>query len=331
MTLAITNVSTALAKAAISESINNVKGLCISSNINEWALHKPANYGAGNDAWTPFAAEPWEPQYVKPTGISSDTTGHRLGDFRGYNHDAKPPRYFDGNYADSYPQYTSPPAILVELETAGSEMSPTLDNDGFSPDYIRQVEDVTNEDLIAIKFYLDGVEQSPGQTVQDWLPGTISQNLMPADGVYTLTAKYWTRATSDAHDWVERVDVEGGSVTLTMTETDPEFHISSVSSPDDPVEFFSGSNDFTVVTIDVDFTVVNDIAGTINYTFFWEIGDKSGTIAIFNTSLETKDYSINIVSVKLFTPSELFQMRIDNSIGEIIFDSAYNITVTNLA
>lgn len=103
-------------KSVLGESSNDLAALCKSSKINVWAKYKPTNYNAafsdnwskGKDgnyglnitvdnrvsSWSALVAEYSKPNngysniYKRPSGGA--TSPYRLGDFRGYNHKAKP-------------------------------------------------------------------------------------------------------------------------------------------------------------------------------------------------------------------------------------------------
>lgn len=103
-------------KSILGESSNDLATLCKSSKINMWAKYKPTVYpspfpddwykgGDGNyglninvdnrvSSWSALVAEYSKANngygnlYKRPTGGSS--APYRLGDFRGYNHNAKP-------------------------------------------------------------------------------------------------------------------------------------------------------------------------------------------------------------------------------------------------
>lgn len=103
-------------KSILGESSNDVATLCKSSKINVWAKYKPTDYNAafsdnwskGKDgnyglnittdnrvsSWSALVAEyskannGYSNIYKRPSGGASSP--YRLGDFRGYNHKAKP-------------------------------------------------------------------------------------------------------------------------------------------------------------------------------------------------------------------------------------------------
>lgn len=103
-------------KSVLGESSNDLATLCTSPKINVWAKYKPTDYNAdftddwakdkdGNyglnitpynrvNTWSALAAEYSKPNngysniYKRPSGGA--TSPYRLGDFRGYNHNAKP-------------------------------------------------------------------------------------------------------------------------------------------------------------------------------------------------------------------------------------------------
>ena len=103
-------------KSVLGESSNDLAALCKSSKINVWAKYKPTvfpspfpddwykakdgNYGLNItvdnrvSSWSALVAEYSKPNngysniYIRPSGGA--TSPYRLGDFRGYNHKAKP-------------------------------------------------------------------------------------------------------------------------------------------------------------------------------------------------------------------------------------------------
>lgn len=103
-------------KSVLGESSNDLATLCKSPKINVWAKYKPTDYNAaftdnwskGKDgnyglnitvdnrvgSWNALVAEYSKPNngysniYKRPNGGA--TSPYRLGDFRGYNHKAKP-------------------------------------------------------------------------------------------------------------------------------------------------------------------------------------------------------------------------------------------------
>lgn len=115
--LATTNLTTMMVRNALGETVNKVKELCTSTKINPWALYKPAYYGGnGNNSRSG----------VDPTNYPMAEDGYRLGDFRGYNHDALPPlvlgetSYTATGYTDADDTITQPTLLLYT-----GEMMPT--------------------------------------------------------------------------------------------------------------------------------------------------------------------------------------------------------------
>ena len=104
MALPNTGITTNLVKVEIGSSSNNVGQLCTHTNINKWSKWKPVayntvssmtdsilktlNYGlqATKIDRTTLATSEWT--YIRPTG--GQYSPYRLGDFRTYNHQAKP-------------------------------------------------------------------------------------------------------------------------------------------------------------------------------------------------------------------------------------------------
>lgn len=109
MALPKINITTDLVRSTLNETNNNVGLLCKSNNINKWSKWKPIscsdilitddilkknNFGLipktlPSNITTSTVPELWS--YNKPVGgINSP---FRLGDFRGYNHEAAPSVY----------------------------------------------------------------------------------------------------------------------------------------------------------------------------------------------------------------------------------------------
>ncbi|NCB96497.1 MAG: hypothetical protein EOM35_08615 [Negativicutes bacterium] len=110
MALPLTGINTTIVKQAIGLSSDNVGYLCSSLNINKWSKFKPISYASNTGIYgetgnndtvlknlnygltatkidrTTLATTEWS--YLRPTG--GQYSPYRLGDFRGYNHQAKP-------------------------------------------------------------------------------------------------------------------------------------------------------------------------------------------------------------------------------------------------
>lgn len=128
MALGTTGISTTLVANTIGVGSNDVGTLCTSSKINPWSKWKPVSYqtsGSLTDAQlkeTNYGFNitsntnldsPTGWSYVKPIG--GMTSPYRLGDFRGYNHEAKTFMWVE-NYIWDY--YTYPSAQSIEIYPA---------------------------------------------------------------------------------------------------------------------------------------------------------------------------------------------------------------------
>lgn len=152
MTLPNSNIYTVLVRNALTENTTNVGGLCLSEKINMWSKWKPIrrdtlsitetdliaeNYGinpgtstyshTGVLDWTNglklLIPKKWE--YKRPRG-GSISEPYRLGDFRNYNHTARPP-------CEPLPSYTITNSIFLDY-TIGAflNMDGTSDTIGLS-------------------------------------------------------------------------------------------------------------------------------------------------------------------------------------------------------
>lgn len=115
MALSNTGITTTIVKNALSESINNVGGLCSSNNINVWSKWKPISLNAVTLTYSLLKANNFGISIVSATTpanlltqVQSNGSGlgyiynkpqggasspYRLGDFRYYNHSAGIPIY----------------------------------------------------------------------------------------------------------------------------------------------------------------------------------------------------------------------------------------------
>lgn len=310
MAIGLTNITTTLARNALGESNNNIGLLCSSPNLNQWALYKPANYGSGNDCRSG----------VKPIGPATNTSGYRLGDFRGYDHDAKPPRYIDGNQSYSYYKYETPVASVFVKK---GEMMPTSNGDGFNPTYHNLDEDnAAHDTLTAVRLEINGADYGNYYEIK---PGTgdIGIALDKPAGTYTLKAYYWTRV-DEVSNWVKSNEIEGGSVTLTVTELGAKFTIMSRSI--NPSTVATGI-DHTIEDFTYSYSIRNNTASQLSVGFYWNLGDKSGTVNITVAASATESKNISISQAMVYTPSEEFTLRYSSSGGDLINDSNAIVTV----
>lgn len=94
-----TDITTTQVRNVLGETTNNVSALCNSSKINPWALFKPI-YG----------------------------NGYSIGDFAGYNHNAKPPTYFF-NPLTYYSSVKNAAGVgVIGFSLTKGERPPRLDN-----------------------------------------------------------------------------------------------------------------------------------------------------------------------------------------------------------
>ena len=100
MALPNTNISVAMVKAELGAATNNVGQLCIHPNINMWSTYKPISLPSPilNDATRNtahgFKLVSQKLEYDKPTGTANSP--YRLGDFRGYDKNARKPSNGEG-------------------------------------------------------------------------------------------------------------------------------------------------------------------------------------------------------------------------------------------
>ena len=128
MALGTTGISTTLVANTIGVGSNDVGTLCTASSINKWSKWKPVNYSSNgsltidqlksvnfglNIASNTDLDNPTGWSYVRPTGGA--ISPFRIGDFRNYNHGAKPFMWCN-NYIWDY--YTYPLSQSIEIYPA---------------------------------------------------------------------------------------------------------------------------------------------------------------------------------------------------------------------
>ena len=125
MALGTTNISTTLVGQTIGVASRDVGTLCSSSLINKWSKYKPVryntlspitdvqlkevNYGLDVSSNTNLDT-PTEWTYLKPSGGYAQP--YRLGDFRGYNHQARPFLWLN-DYEWNYYDIITPADIVI--------------------------------------------------------------------------------------------------------------------------------------------------------------------------------------------------------------------------
>lgn len=311
MALGTTNITTTIVKNEISESSNAVSVLCSSSNVNQWALHKPAFYGTGYDAWTV------DSNYYsgfKPALLAA-SNNYRLGDFRGYDHAAKAPSYFNGNQSYSYYKYEDPDG---QVSLSYGTVYYTSNGNAYTPSF-HTLDEGGDGTLTGVQAEVDGTPVDVVTGLTQARSAVNISNLSYTAGTYTLNAYYYIRL-SDISPWTKDNVIEGGSVDLVVTELPARFTISLTA-------FDVGSVNEPTDTATVSWRVTNDTAQAIAYTFYWSLSDKSGTKAINVPASSYVDYSQLVFEFATSTPTETWLMRMTDSGGPVLANSVKDITV----
>lgn len=130
MALGQTNITTTLIRNILMAGSNKVSELCTHININKWSKHKPVRGSfplASNGYYGIDIANDWT--YLRPRGIVYNEP-YRMGDFRGYHHNAIPP-------------------FRLSLYPSG-----TLGSDTVNVSLTCQADDISVEDLVLEGYYL---------------------------------------------------------------------------------------------------------------------------------------------------------------------------------
>jgi len=77
-------------RSVLGESISKVRGLCLSPNINKYAAFKPNRVGNASGMVVSSTVDGNIFEYNKP----DNTSGYKMGEFAGYNHQAPIPEVF---------------------------------------------------------------------------------------------------------------------------------------------------------------------------------------------------------------------------------------------
>lgn len=102
MALPNTGISTTLVGTTLVVATRNVGNLCRAESINKWSAHKPVRFnkegGLTEEDFqsAKYGINPIDEAYERPRGKNETyNEPFRLGDFRGYNHQALPPVWVD--------------------------------------------------------------------------------------------------------------------------------------------------------------------------------------------------------------------------------------------
>lgn len=88
-----TGISVTLIKQTIGAGVNDVAGLCTHKNINKWAEYKPSKFGYGKFSFSLMRGVNNAQKFDYDRPVGGSISPYRLGDFRGYDHDAKSPSF----------------------------------------------------------------------------------------------------------------------------------------------------------------------------------------------------------------------------------------------
>lgn len=96
--------------SAIGASIANLYGLVASSLVNKWAAYKPGYISASGSPYDTYT-------YVRPS------SGLKIGDWIGYNHNAKPPVHYANSIPSTY-EVEQGEWGQIDIQLARGEMNP---------------------------------------------------------------------------------------------------------------------------------------------------------------------------------------------------------------
>lgn len=245
-----TNATITQLKTALNEDNYNLSELVQSPNINHWALFKPLN----------------------------QNSPYNLGDFMGYNHQAKEPTFFSdgsGNKITSKSiSYEVGFTGVYDLYMQRGEMSPIESvNGGWNPQFIIS-EDISNNDLIKLRIEVNGTDKGVEKLyiddfVSDKYTFTLSESGSTSTSK-TIRGYYYTR-NSIAHDWVKYKEIEHSGITLNITVTPYAITFSNLSiSPS--THNYSHPNDYiTISNVTFSFRATNNSASSVSRTIYWSL------------------------------------------------------------
>lgn len=152
MVLGFNDIKVTDVKQILEESYSSVGYLCTSNKINQWSWYKPADYGYWFDGATHYYNSVQAHDETPPVpaqGVANGTSGYRLGDFRGYDHNAKAPLTFEDFSELPYNNYGL--IIYYDINTNDGHLTPYLtrgqmpactNTDGFNPDFVADQESI---------------------------------------------------------------------------------------------------------------------------------------------------------------------------------------------
>lgn len=238
MPLPLVNLKASEIKAGLGVSDSDIENLCYNDAINMWSLRKPANYNT--DA---LSGE-------QPRGQANYVSGYRLGDFRGYNHQAHLPLSFDEseyyvfNYIDVIPKESN--IFIPVILSNNGEIPPSLINDGYDPVYLFD-QGLERRMRVRAELWLNDSIVAAGDWVEAGDPGWGNKVLLEGDpgietigvppGDYTLRGRQqWLNGAWAGDDFF----INGGDSSLIL-EGSQAFDISGemIRYPNSIAVFFS--------------------------------------------------------------------------------------------
>lgn len=182
-------------KNALVESVTTVGGLCTSNNVNKWAAFRPGYFTTSG---SPIS------EYI----FHVPNDGFRLGDFIGYNHQAKPPVYY-------YEQLPTSIAVeqwdnlSVQVELARGEAVPVSGYDKTKIDVVVEYGGVTEHNYVSVP------------AVGNYVTVSIVKSVSPINnGLMSIKPYYYvTPDPEDPQTWYDAAIIEDLGRDITTSET----------------------------------------------------------------------------------------------------------------
>ena len=301
--LPTTGITTSMVASAIGAATNDVGTLCSHPNVNSWSSYKPINVNsvalnqATRDYLSGFKIVSRQLVYDKPLGGS--TSPYRLGDFRGYNHNARKPvnTSLTQNFLTQYDgdEYGS----STNLVTIGVTLPNTELINRMKTEFgITHCTICNSNDVILKSISLDGISET-----NYFLQNSVNADLssIPVGGTYTLTFKvYYGNSTDyklfqipngDTVTVTGKIIARGVRIYGAILPTD-SFVPYSISSIEKTTSYDSVNNILTISYLkisgagknsqnsDRNFTMYSNFQSKINWELQYTVVDADGNVLV---------------------------------------------------
>ncbi|NJO88851.1 MAG: hypothetical protein HC831_07750, partial [Chloroflexia bacterium] len=178
----------------------------------------------------------------------------------GYNHEAKPPLYWETKTIYAFVSLDGSTTIYPAL--FNGDMLPTENLSGSDPAYL-QLTDFSANDLLGVRVKIDGVYVTGVIGWSDLENNGLAVPLDDSVGTKVLTVEYWKRATG-VSSYIKATDnIEDGSITLIVSRAQSNLSFTTATLVNTYKDVY-GDGPYLIDNFDVNFQFLN--YGTLSIT-----------------------------------------------------------------